>query len=792
MSRPILHRASTMDSATASGSSSGDAYARRREGESPYLGSANGHPSSSLPVRGGGGGFEDDGGGGEGGQASGSTPRSGGSGGSPAQPGSGGGGTHLSGLMCNVHRTTGREPHALVGATTTILGDKLYVFGGKILSRTRAALTADLYELDLIRRHWTKLEPTGAAVPPRYFHSMCSVGDTKLVCYGGMSPATGANGQPLPPAVAQNGQEAQPEVVVMSDIHIYDAPSNTWTYVPTSDTPQGRYAHCATILPSAASFANASSAPLSALQHNPAGEHPNQGVLGVHIDGAGGAEMVVVGGQDSANHYIEQISVFNLRSLSWTRTQLLGKSCGAYRSVVAPVSAAVAARIGKGGAKPDAAPPGGADRDAAASMLIYSNYNFLDVKLELQLRGADGSLVEKPMSGAFTPPGLRFPNGAVIANTFVVSGTYLTSSKQEYALWALDLPSLTWSRIDAGGNVFSTGSWNRGVLWSRRSAFVVLGSRKRALVDDYNHRRLNFSDVCVVELEAFGLYENPRRAAPASSYVSASAALPPSRPGPWQPGGRTLSAAAEELGVLAMAATEVADMDILAVGGERVPVNSRVLARRWGAYIETLEREGTAVQEGVDVATLRGGESGRRISGSTITGSGGGGRPRTLYMPHTVLTIQALVTYLYSGSLPRGCSPQVLCSLLQVARPYRVEGLLEAVVEGLHGVLDSRNAAAVFNAAAMGAGGGRGVGEGVWEEERGVGSERGWDGGDGGSEGGSGSEGGGWDRGREEWRGGVSAVIGLQKRGLRGLMEGRRLRERGMSAGRQEVGLGIS
>ncbi|MCP5810245.1 hypothetical protein NL321_29285, partial [Klebsiella pneumoniae] len=82
---------------------------------------------------------------------------------------------------------------------------------------------------------------------------------------------TGENGQPLPPAQAQNGQEAQPEVVVMSDIHIYDAPSNTWTYVPTADTPQGRYAHCATILPSAAAFANASSAPLSAIQHNPAG-----------------------------------------------------------------------------------------------------------------------------------------------------------------------------------------------------------------------------------------------------------------------------------------------------------------------------------------------------------------------------------------------------------------------------------------------------------------------------------------------------------------------------------------
>jgi len=50
---------------------------------------------------------------------------------------------------------------------------------------------------------------------------------------------------------------------------------------------------------------------------------------------------------------------------------------------------------------------------------------------------------------------------------------------------------------------------------------------------------------------------------------------------------------------------------------------------------------------------------------------------------------------------------------------------------------------------------------------------------------------------RETWNGDTSAVIGLQKRGLRGLMEGRRLRERGGSVGPQtnnqgqRVGLGI-
>lgn len=51
----------------------------------------------------------------------------------------------------------------------------------------------------------------------------------------------------------------------------------------------------------------------------------------------------------------------------------------------------------------------------------------------------------------------------------------------------------------------------------------------------------------------------------------------------------------------------------------------------------------------------------------------------------------------------------------------------------------------------------------------------------------------------EVWAGGVSCVVGLQKRGLRGLMEGRRMRERGKGTGNGvnggggggAVGLGI-
>ncbi|EXJ95952.1 hypothetical protein A1O1_01077 [Capronia coronata CBS 617.96] len=795
---------------------------------------------------------------------------------SPGVPQQGAPPTNLSGLVCNVHRTTGDEPPALVGATTTILGDKLYVFGGRIHSRSKPQLTADLYELDLIRRHWVKIDALGAIPPPRYFHSVCALGDSKLVCYGGMSPAihsrTPATGEP------------QPEVVVMSDVHVFDVPTRKWTLISTSDNPQGRYAHCATILPSSAVFTSAS-APLSAIHHNPPSADPHSGTLGVHLDGTGGAEMIVVGGQDRINNYIEQISVFNLRSLTWTNTTAWDRKCGAYKSMVAPLTGLSAENIGRGVPLKD---PKASSR-AGTSMLIYSNYNFLDVKLELQIRLPDGSLREKPMAGPISPPGLRFPNGGIIDGHFVVSGTYLTSSKHEYALWALDLKTLTWTRIDTNGSIFSQGSWNRGVLWNRRNTFVILGHRKRSLVDDYNHRRINFSHVCMVELEAFGLYDNPRRDAPTSAYVSVSAPVVPTSLQATLPtqgaGGRPFNSTAEQLGQAALSLTELADMEIVALGGEKISCNSFILSRRWGPFFNQLLIESATTQETAsmsDAATLRpiARSQASRNSSITITpsvtnglgpsGSAAGtdgildpqrslsrstnrtlvdlpntmslpasSRPRSLYLPHMAATIQLLLHYLYTSSLPPVgsalCTPHTLCSLLQMARPYQIDGLLEATVERLHEVLDGRNSAAVFNAAAMAAGGGRGlagaaggimsslgrreseataIGDQTFAgkmaglklatsyEEPGLKGHGKTSSIDSTSTATSAStstdvsrpatdneasaqEENNADRAdksrretREMWTGDISSVIGLQKRGLRGLMEGRRLRER--------------
>lgn len=768
------------------------------------------------------------------------------------------GAANVSGLVCNLHRTTGQEPHPLVGATTTILGDKLYVFGGRVHSKTKPHLTSSLYELDLIKRHWRKLSPAGDVPPPRYFHSACALGDTKLVFYGGMSPAAHQRSPNV------NGEsDVQPEVVVMNDIHIYDTLTNKWTQVRPSGTeqPQGRYAHCATILPTSAVFVSADSH-TSAIHHNPSTNNPHSGNIGVQIDGSGGAEMVVVGGQDSNNNYIQQISVFNLRNLRWTSSTPYDRNCGAYKSMVAALPGIDAQNIGRGLPLHNSV-----SQQPGTSMLIYSNYNFLDVKLELQIRTPNGALEGRSVNGTVSPPGLRFPNGGIINGHFVVSGTYLTSSKHEYALWALNLKTLTWAVIDTAGAVFGQGSWNRGILWNRRNTYVILGHRKRNLVDDYNHRRINFSHLCLVELEAYGLYDNPRKQNPLSAYSSISA---PTVSATLQQnirlrngGGRAISAVAEQLGHTALYVNELNDMDIIAYNGEHVPCNSKVLSQRWGAFFNQLMIESsTAHDTGLnsETTTLRPDVHSRasRASALTITPSTNGtssassieersqsrstqrtlvdtsnaaipasSRSRALYLPHMASTIRLLLRYLYTSSLPQItdplCSVHVLCSLLQLARPYQIDGLQEATIERLHEVLDGRNAAAVFNAAAMAAGGGHAPGLGGYgtlealERRESVatavlpadlssnsyGARRGHarsgsaeststatsnttdtnfshtdtespvtD-----TEGGSGKT-----AARQVWTGNVSSVIGLQKRGLRGLMEGRRMRERANTA----------
>lgn len=112
------------------------------------------------------------------------------------------------------------------------------------------------------------------------------------------------------------------------------------------------------------------------------------------------------------------------------------------------------------------------------------------------------------MDGAALPPGLRFPTGSVLGSYLLISGTYLANTSQTFSIWALHLPTLTWSRLEPGSTL-SSGSWNRAVLWPTKNRLLILGHRDRSLVEDYNHRQTNWDHVVLVELEAWGIYQPP-------------------------------------------------------------------------------------------------------------------------------------------------------------------------------------------------------------------------------------------------------------------------------------------
>lgn len=709
----------------------------------------------------------------------------------------------LSSLVSNVHRTTGRVPPPLVGATTTILGDKLYVFGGKTIADESSVHYSSIYELDLCHRHWTLLQTKGTTPRSRYFHSMCPLGDSKLVCYGGMAcdvPETPRRTNEVKQEGAGHGTHDEAKdnsVVVYSDLYIFDITSLTWTQISPPQSPVGRYAHAATIIPSSSTLvsSNATEA-LPVFANGTTSQQANE-TTGPETDGTGGAELVIIGGQDSASEFIEEINFFNLRSLRWTRSMQFPRQFGQYRGCAVSLNAVERDRLatlGKehanslhiGGGEGESArePASEQENPNIPTFLMYANYNIPDPQHELHIQLSNDVLLEKPVHNDIRPPFLRFPYGEVIDNHLIIGGIDLTNNHHEYSLWSLDLQTQWWSRIDPGASILSHGSWNTGALWTRRNIFVVLGHRQRDLMRDYRRRRTNYAHICFIELEPLGLYDNPRHREPVSSFASDSAPpLPTCLQGKSNligtaGGGRPHFAAARELGMMAMEMTEMADMEILTLDEERVPVNSHMLSKRWGPYFIHLLREASdslARQHNPPlprnprpVSSVRpslGNTRSMTTTGTPLTTKfhrdsvfstfstvaedqsshntvksstspvtiepfspdpssnfeppsthvlAPTSRHRVLYLPHTLSTVRLLVHFLYTSTLPPPdhpyCTAQALCSLLQLARPYQVDGLIEATVERLHQVFNDQSAAAIFNGAAMAAGGGRGTG----------------------------------------------------------------------------------
>ncbi|KAJ9097488.1 hypothetical protein QFC19_006760 [Naganishia cerealis] len=459
-----------------------------------------------------------------------------------------------------VRAATGDVPPPLVGPSTTFAPpNHVYLFGGRTVSTRQ--VTASLYVLDLRTLVWTQIKPPSVHQPststaadddtpsrhitstpendtapvwpsPRYFHT-ADTWQEKLIIFGGMGilpvdstcfPSTAA------PTAASSRPPDQP--CVLADLWILDLATLAWSYHPAD--------------PSSSGFPSSSDPIPFLTQHD-------RTALPLPVPVARWSRLV---------EYWEEVRP---SSPAAEGGGTVGKGLTFSRPRRSTFNEPSPSPSPSSPPSEDHAHAHAHDQDHVLAphgdIYLFSNSNFTDVQRELySITVVDRETttttdltpyldpgVAHTAPAAAQPPGLRFPFATQISHHLILGGTYLSQSTAQFAVWALNLVTWEWTKIDAqvlegsgekvvrageaadassqlAGGVseagLSGGSWNRAVYWPRdlQSAekeaenktdkeqlggqLLVFGNRYRNLQDDYEHRAINFDHVAVIELEA--------------------------------------------------------------------------------------------------------------------------------------------------------------------------------------------------------------------------------------------------------------------------------------------------
>ena len=288
------------------------------------------------------------------------------------------------------------------------------------------------------------------------------------------------------------------------------------------------------------------------------------------------------------------------------------------------------------------------------------------------------------MTGTTLPPGLRFPSGAICGTHLIFAGTYLAHSYQSYSIWALDLQTMTWTRLEPG-SILNSGSWFRSCLWSSASGdkFLVFGNRNGNLVEDYNRRLLSWDDIAVLDLEVFGIYQPPSLQLEIRSQVLGLAAL--------------------EEGLLA-------EFEVICDDGRRIPCSRQVLEKRWPWFreqrkllldeaqraLDKLPKSATDVALPQDpLAELRNDKDTSELD-PRLT-------PRTFLLSEPYPITLAFLQYFYTMSLitPLQHAPAVLSQLMLLSATYNLPHLQEIVKHAMHRALSPSVSVGVYEVATL-------------------------------------------------------------------------------------------
>ncbi|KAL0961297.1 hypothetical protein HGRIS_006256 [Hohenbuehelia grisea] len=577
----------------------------------------------------------------------------------------------ISDLTTSCRKTTGDVPAKLVGASTTVVGDKMYLFGGRLVSERR--MVSDMYIFDLETSEWEKIPPHPEDDVPRarYFHS-ADTWNNQLIIFGGMSNRFDS---PNPD-----------DLCVLNDVRFYDIAARRW-------------------LP-----ANQSNGVIS----DPVSESHVPRARYAHLSSVTADRLFIIGGQDFFNVWLDDVCVYDLLGRAWVQHRDYPRHCGTYRSVAVSSPQVVrmpATEVREAQTPTTLGPPGTRFRtdnapspstsdfsppeslihlpystapteDHPSDIFLYSNYNFTDVKRELEVFSPlpDTDFTIQDRSGAMTgqafPPGLRFPTGAILGTHLIIAGTYLAHTYQSFSIWALNLLTMTWTRIEPGAAV-STGSWFRGCLWSAANKFLVFGNRDGNLVDDYNRRLLSWDHVAVVDLEAFGIYQAPPLRA---------------------------DLRAQELGLAAFEERILADFELVCDDGRRIPCSRKLLEDRWPWFKEQRMLFVKAAER--TVQGLPPAPSSIHVALPEVPGGDGVDprlSPRSFQLSEPYPITLALLQYFYSLALltPLQHAPAVLSQLLVLANTYKITHLETLVKHAMHRSLSNSTSVGVYEVATL-------------------------------------------------------------------------------------------
>ncbi|EEB08468.1 Ras1-Scd pathway protein Ral2 [Schizosaccharomyces japonicus yFS275] len=365
----------------------------------------------------------------------------------------------LNDITLLVQSTKGQVPPPVIGETSVIIDNHVYVFGGRDAQSKK--LRSNMYKMDISNFYWSALNSEESRLPtPRYFHSS-TVWNNKVILFGGI------------------GVDENDQLYVLNSLEVFDIITESWEAFGSVDQdpnliPTPRYGHLVSVL---------------------------------------GDYLFVFCGQDLANNYIEEVGVLDLIQQKWVYLGPFRHHCGIYRAnVLENVTKAMQTNL-------RAAPPiVPSDETFIGTIAVYSNHNFANVRRMLfvmdvtRTQNGEFTIREQDYSemlkGASMPPGLRFPVVYSAGCNIVIAGVFLTSSKQAFVFWAFSTETKQWKHVDIQG-VLNLGAWFRSVHLPDTNQILTFGNMEGNLVEAYNSRESSYVHAVTVELEAYGIYPKP-------------------------------------------------------------------------------------------------------------------------------------------------------------------------------------------------------------------------------------------------------------------------------------------